>query len=476
MLYKNNKDLLGIFFLVLSVLFLGYLLVTPLNHLVCQIDEYFTRTILLLPVSDIITVTAGDVHPPLYYLILKIAMMMFPGSVTAAKIVSAIPVISILCISHLFFSKEFSSKYSILFNSLLLSFYSVFEFAVEIRMYSWCMLFCMLCCICSYYIIKKGNLKYFLLYVLFAEFGAYSQYWTAFGLAINFILISILCIKKDKKLIRNVLISAVLGVILYLPWASVVIRQVSEVSKGYWIEPVTFKILFGFFTSIIPMVNVWKFIALLILSLCLKKCISKIHQGNLNASFNLICLITPLLLILSATIISLLMQPVFYERYLFPLSIFVIFFITFAYNEFKKHKTILLILTLAGVICTSSNIAKSFYKEKNYAQAKSDFEALMNEKISDSTVFKFGENIHGHIPWTLAYLYPDNRILNYGISEMWASAIFYDRKKLITNLDNETNICYVTNMEDEADSDFKDYPYYIVNISWYPPVKFYFKQ
>ena len=71
MLYKNNKVLLGIFFLVLSVLFLGYLLVTPLNHLVCQIDEYFTRTILLLPVSDIITVTAGDVHPPLYYLMGK---------------------------------------------------------------------------------------------------------------------------------------------------------------------------------------------------------------------------------------------------------------------------------------------------------------------------------------------------------------------------------------------------------------------
>lgn len=66
MLNNKNKDFLGKFFFVLGIIFLFYLLISPLNHLIRQIDEYFTRTVLLLPVNDIITVTGTDVHPPLY--------------------------------------------------------------------------------------------------------------------------------------------------------------------------------------------------------------------------------------------------------------------------------------------------------------------------------------------------------------------------------------------------------------------------
>ena len=438
-IFKQEK-LLNYISIVLVVFSSVFLIITSCLSDDVWVDETFSLGLAQHNIKDLVSLTAQDVHPPLYYLILKIAMIIFPGSVTAAKIVSAVPVIIVLCISHIFFSKEFSCKYSIFFNLLLLSYYSVMQYAVEIRMYSWCLLFCMLCCICSYYIIQKSNLKYFLLYVLFAEFGAYSQYWTAFGLAINFMLISILCVIKNKKLIRNILISAVLGVVLYLPWISVVIRQVSRVSKSYWIAPITFKTFLGSFTSLTPMTGILKFIAVIILLLCAKHCISEIFQKNQSALFHLCCLLTPVLLIVCATIISLLMRPVFQAKYVFPLTIFVIFFIVFAYNEYKLPKKALLFVLLTSLLCTTINMKESFSYEKALAQINNDFEKFMNEKVSENTVFVFGENVNGHIPRILAYLYPKNKVYNIEISEMWPSAIHYDRKNLIKSLDDVNNI------------------------------------
>ena len=111
MLNNKNKDFLGKFFFVLGIIFLFYLLISPLNHLICQIDEYFTRTVLLLPVNDIITVTGTDVHPPLYYIMGKIVaeLCIFLGIdvLHGLKLLSIVPYILILIISSTKIRKEY---------------------------------------------------------------------------------------------------------------------------------------------------------------------------------------------------------------------------------------------------------------------------------------------------------------------------------------------------------------------------------
>ncbi len=71
---RKNKDIIGKFFFALSVIILIYMLVTPLNHLILHVDEYFTLTLINFNVNEMVRLTAADVHPPLYYLILKFAM------------------------------------------------------------------------------------------------------------------------------------------------------------------------------------------------------------------------------------------------------------------------------------------------------------------------------------------------------------------------------------------------------------------
>lgn len=414
------------------------------------LDETFSLGLARHRLNEIIKLTAEDVHPPLYYVILRIAMLLFPNSVRVARIVSIIPIILILFIANIFFLKEFTSKLSILFNSILLSTYSIYKYSLEIRMYSWCLFFCFLCCIFSYYIIKKSEWKYFFLYVLFAECGAYSQYWTAFGLAINFIIISVLCILKDKSNTKKVLVSALLGILLYLPWAKVVINQVSVVSSSYWISSPTLSTFIDYILSVMPGQSITKIILTLFIIYFIVECIKCItkKEKTIFYLFTISCLITPLVLILCATIISFLMRPVFIARYAFPFIVFVFFFFVLCIFNNKYYKKIITGFIFFSILFSFFNLYDSYESEKKMSKEYNFFEQIMNEKLTEKTVFIFSENINRHIPYCIAYRYPNIKIHNYEISELWTSVYFYDRKNLINDLQGKKELCLVLNKDE----------------------------
>ena len=68
----SKKNIIGQIFFALSILMLVYMLINPLNHMIFNIDEYFTLTVINFPISDLLHIVGGDVHPPLYYLIAKL--------------------------------------------------------------------------------------------------------------------------------------------------------------------------------------------------------------------------------------------------------------------------------------------------------------------------------------------------------------------------------------------------------------------
>lgn len=470
----NSKKVLQILSWSFIVFFSLMLLITACQSGDIWLDETFSLGLARHNVTDLIKITAEDVHPPLYYMILKVAMMIFPGSVCAAKIVSVIPIIIILCIANLFFSKEFSIKYGLLFNIFLASSYSVLTYAVEIRMYSWCLLFCCLCCIASFYIINKGNWKSFLIYVFFAECGAYSHYWTAFGLAINFTLICIASFIKNRKCITKIIISSLLGIILYLPWIKIVLVQVKTVSQDYWIGPVTLKDFIDWNLSVIPLNKIVKLIVLIILFYCFIHKFKSICIKNSRSQFLIICLITPFLLIFCATLISIIMRPVFQAKYVFPFSIFIIFFLVILLYEIKINNKVLQFLVLVGFLFAIKSNIFIFKSEKELSINNKYFERIMKDNITDDTVFLFSKNINEHIPACIAYRYPNNRIYDYDISEMWASAIFYDRKNLVQNIDTEKRLCLVVPFDEGPLEEFSKIKPIIMKIDTYPEHKFYF--
>ena len=69
--FKANEDLLGKLMYVLAAIFLGYTLYVAVRYPFLTVDGWFTKGLVSLPIAQQISITALDVHPPLYYLILN---------------------------------------------------------------------------------------------------------------------------------------------------------------------------------------------------------------------------------------------------------------------------------------------------------------------------------------------------------------------------------------------------------------------
>jgi uncharacterized membrane protein len=85
------------------------------------VDEAYSIALIRHSWKDIVTLTAGDVHPPLYYFILKVFSIIFGESVFVMKTVSIIPMVLFVILSARFIKNEYGNKACIL---LLLSFIS----------------------------------------------------------------------------------------------------------------------------------------------------------------------------------------------------------------------------------------------------------------------------------------------------------------------------------------------------------------
>ncbi len=89
----------------------------------------------------IIHKTAVDVHPPLYYIIVKIFISLFGSSFQIYKMVSILPMTLTMALSVTHIRPWFGMKRALLFLVFLNAIPCVMEYGVQIRMYSWCIFF-----------------------------------------------------------------------------------------------------------------------------------------------------------------------------------------------------------------------------------------------------------------------------------------------------------------------------------------------
>lgn len=446
--------------------------------LACQssdiwLDETFSLGLARHSVGELISLTAQDVHPPLYYILLRAGTVFAPHSIAAAKIVSAVPVILILCTVAVFFSREFGAVYGSLFTLILLASGSVLEYAVEIRMYSWAMFFCLLCCMFSYYIIKTGLFRYFVWYVLCAVCGAYCHYWTAVTLAVNFVLISLVYLYAFKNW-KHVCAAAALGIVLYLPWVSVVTAQVSAVAHSYWIEPITVKAVITYLLGVLPLNGIGKVFAAGVLAVLFVRTVRQMCIKDIWAFFAAACLLTPFLVILCAVSLSIAVRPLFVVRYIVPAVVFVVFYAVFSCRAWHIERNNVCVFLCAGLALVCVAFVSRYSTEQTHARQTDAFYAVMEEHLHADTVFVFGEQVDEHIPRCFAYLYPQNGIYGCDIPELWMEVYGYDAQNLTNTLSTGTDVCVVLNTGEALSAQYTGGEYATAALSTYRPLKLFF--
>lgn len=429
MLSNKNKDFLGVFFFALSIIFLFYLFITPLNHLVCQIDEFFTRTVLLLPVNDIITVTSTDVHPPLYYLMGKLVAELSAifgiDLLYSLKLLSILAYILILIISATKIRKEYGWLAAGLFAFALAIMDEFSRYYLISRMYSWAVLFILLAFLSFRSIIyDKSNKKSWILLTLFSLLGAYTHYFAAISAFCIYLILLTYIIKFKKDELKNWLISAVVGVVLYLPWVPSLISQLVHVHKGYWITEITLEKAILFFGNyayngdvLVAIVAIVFLAAFIIIYVKESKNIDKKDQFLILSGIGVY-----LGTIILGISISLLFRPIMDDRYLMPASGILWLVISIILSKLENKKMFLISLVLIFILLISGVANTINTYDDNYHNGIAQKEILDNITQDNNSML-----IVSRANDTLYYLSYDNQVDFYCLNETQIFGVTMDR-------------------------------------------------
>lgn len=339
-----GKSLIVISFLVL-ILMVGLIIQKPFLH----IDEWFTRGLLYTSFNDMITLTANDVHPPLYYITVILPVVILNSlnisydTVFVMKMMSVIPYIVLIIISATKIRKDYSWLTAGIFSLTLITMSGFFSNYSIARMYPLGLLLVVISVICAGEILKQSKLKYWILLVIFSLAGAYTHYFVAVSCVAIYLILFIHLLLENKSEIKNWFVSVIIGIIGYSPWVIILYRQMSHVHESFWIKELTIEKCFQFFGSIFTTTSDFTFNIILtaIFAMFLITLLIYYKNSPKDYEFELFSVLVFIATVLFGIIASVVFKPILVERYLIPSFALVWLSVSIFISKFDLKKVII---------------------------------------------------------------------------------------------------------------------------------------
>lgn len=290
-----GRDIAGFFLLGLSLLMLGRSLMLCFSNDIWY-DELFTVGMVEHSYGELVRFTAADVHPPLYYCIVKLFVdlckLIKPGigTVIPAKIVSVLPYFILLTYAVTLMRKRFGLFVGGLFLFCVTAMPQLPAYTVEVRMYGWALLFVTAAFLHAGELIKcyvnqkaasshadrlnenyvnlkatpeetgpgepavaeaearrqkQGRRLHGAALTLYGLAAAYTQYFACVAVVMVYLWVLFVYWRRDRRRIREWFLYVAVSVIGYVPWLFALAGQLGAVSENYWILPLTWRSLGG---------------------------------------------------------------------------------------------------------------------------------------------------------------------------------------------------------------------------------------
>ena len=402
-------------------------------------DESYTFALIRHGFGDVWRITAADVHPPLYYFLLKIFIAPFGYSLIAARVFSVIPYLLIQLFGAIQFRKLFEEKTALVFMISFLCYPFGLSFVYDVRMYSLCALFLFICAVSAYKSILSGRFKDFLICSVFAEACAYTHYFAMVAAGFVMLLLLIAVLVRDKKLFKYWIAGVALIVVLYLPWIKEFVAQlVFKANHKYWIEEITLRTLYDdYFPTMFGSKGMaWFYWCFAILHFVLLICVIVSGQkSRIAACIGL--LIVPLGTMLLGVGVSLAVRPVFIVRYLSPCVPLVAAFLAISIGALSKKSmtAVALIIILIGGVSNYSAVFKEVHRQR-----ENELDETFVEKYRDCSGYIVATKT-SHILQTLAYFDREKPIFR--MDGAISAANPYENLQPLSLLDPEKEDCLV---------------------------------
>lgn len=403
---------------------------TPLFFLTQSIwrDEAFSYLLAKKNLIQIITLTAKDFNPPLYYFFLHFWIKLFGGSEISLRSFSLLAFWGIIYTAYLFMQNilKIPNKKNFVFLSLFLFNPVLVYYAFEARMYT---LFSFFSLLSFYFFLKKQNKPY----IIFTTLGLYTHYFMIFVIICQLFFIIFNKKKQKLSLLKNLFIVC----LLFLPWLIYLLLFNQNLSNDFWIQkPDTFlKLDFigyfylgyepnVFFKNIDYLKKIIKFLGLFFVFFILLSIkiigFKKLKEDRLFILLLSWGLITPLTIYLFSFI-----KPIYLPRYLIFSLIGLIFFIIYLLNALPKK---LMIIFLTIILIFSSLYQKTQIK---YRQKKRiDLVVKEIKQLAKKNDLLYVEDYLDYFP-AVYYFNDQNRVYIYNSEIKYEEIPYYVGKILI---------------------------------------------
>lgn len=388
-------------YIFFSIIILGAIFsILQCFHINLWFDESYSIAIANHPFNELWTIGSHDVHPVLYYIIIKLILTITNGSIICVRIFSAVPLIIMGILGYTHIRKDFGEKAGMLFTLFSLFFPPCIVYASEIRMYTWAMLFATIMVIYAYRIFKgSGKInKDWIIFSIFSLACAYTHYY---ALAIAFVINIALFIYFLRKSIKNRsknggfyvenlkrgIISAVLQIIGYMPWLVVLMGQVSS-TDSFWIGVPDFLDILEFqFTGNlgdllhIPAFLSWPFTIIFVIYIIymLKKYWKK---EEIKPAKMLLSLYGAVVAFIG--IISIVKLPILFARYFLTMTGMLILMIVILLSVDTNIRRVIAICTLTVIMSLVANINVI---NDNYDQSNSKPMEFLTSDLQEEDIF-----------------------------------------------------------------------------------------
>lgn len=404
-------------------------------------DESYSVGLARHSFGEIWTIGGNDVHPILYYWLLRIVNLITGGSIIAYRLFSIIPIAIMIVLGYTHIRKDFGEKTGFIFSFLATFLPEMALYAVEIRMYSWAILAVTILSIYAYRLSKEDNTKNWIIFGISSLASIFLHYYGLMvaGL-INIVLLIHLILNRRKKGLIFILSFGTIQAIAYIPWLMNFITQLTNVSHGFWIGftfPETLMELLssqlaGYTDLAVPCV-----LALELYAYIIYKTYKLSKEKQDLKPFKLAVAIYFAVIIAALIITAVLKTSILYYRYLFVITGLYIFAISFILGREQNKVAIVSILSVIAILGTYNNIKMM---RNNYSYTNLEPISYIEESIQEDDIIVFADAGTGFVA---TINFPDNNSYFYnkdhwGVEEAYKAfgtkfKIFEEDKEFVEN-------------------------------------------
>lgn len=386
------------------------LLFTGITNESLWYDESYTGALVRRSMADIISITGGDNHPPLYYLMLRVFTLIFGNTVFSLRAFSVIGALLLASLGIGPVRRALGERVGILYTILSFTMPITVAMAQEARMYTWAAFWVTGCALYGFFSYEEGKLKDWILFCVFSVTAAYTHYYALLAVIIICAFVLLMMLIKKKKLIPFLYVAAAMAV-AYIPWLVKLISAMNRVRASYWIPPVTTDVIQKTFAYpfsnkfFVPLSGSFPAFCYMIAAIILSwGILSKIFQKDKKVILPIIAQGTYLLTIIAGIVASWVIRPVLVERYMVNVLGLFILALSFAMANLGKKITPTIVALVLILAVSGLQIHHTLTNRFNGPMK----EAVQTLQVQPGDIFLHTDE---HTIGTFSYYYPDN--MNY---------------------------------------------------------------